>query len=149
MSLECPFSPKSANEKVVRLTAFLTVVLMLAALFSSLRWIALLLTIDFFIRGFTSLPFSPVRRGARALAKALRLEPKMINAGPKIFAARIGCVFCATIAAFSFTGFNSVARILAELMVLLAGLEAFMGICVGCHMYSLLQTLKKSFKSKE
>ncbi len=148
MNAECPFSPKTVNEKVARLTAFLVVILLLAGLFSILEWIALFLCIDFFIRGFTDLPFSPVGRAARCLAKILRREPKLINAGPKIFAARIGCIFCGIIAILSFTGLYTAAGLLTEILVLLAGAEAFAGICVGCYLYTLLQHVKKRFQSK-
>ncbi len=144
MSLECPFSPKTANERVVRLTAFLTILLMLTGLFSRLQWIALLLCFDFFIRGFTDRPWSPLRRAAKALVRLLRLKPEMINAGPKIFAAKIGCVVTAMITLLAFTELQTAARILAGILILMAGLEAFFKICVGCHLYSALQTLKRN-----
>ena len=149
MSLQCPFSPQSANEKVVRLTAFLTILLTLAGLFSSLQWIALLLCFDFFIRGFTNKPWSPLRRAAKALARLFRLKPEPINAGPKIFAAKIGFVFCTVIATTAFAGLNQTARILSELLVLLAALEAFFKICVGCHIYSMTQTIKRSLSKND
>ena len=149
MSPECPFSPKTANERVVRLTAFLTVLLMLAGLFSQLKWIALLLCFDFFIRGFTDRPWSPIRRAARAQAKMLRLKPKMINAGPKIFAARIGFIVCVLITLLAFTSLQTSARVLTEILILMAGLEAFLGICVGCHIYSLMQTIKRSLSKND
>ena len=148
MSMECPFSAETINEKIVRLTAGLTMLLMLAGLFSTLDWIALLLCIDFFIRGFTKQPFSPLRRAAKELAVLLRLQPKRINAGPKIFAARIGFFVTALIALLAFTELHTAARVLAGVLILLAGLEAFLGLCVGCHIYSLLQALKKSFIRK-
>ena len=149
MSLQCPFSPQSANEKVVRLTAFLTILLTLAGLFSSLQWIALLLCFDFFIRGFTNKPWSPLRRAAKALARLFRLKPEPINAGPKIFAAKIGFVFCTIIAITAFAGLQKTASSLAELLVLLAALEAFLKICVGCHIYSMIQTIKKSLNKND
>ena len=149
MSLECPFSPKTANEQVVRLTAFLVVLLMLVGLLSQLQWIALLLCFDFFIRGFTDRPWSPMRRAAKALARLLFLKPKMINAGPKIFAAKIGFIFCTIISIAAFAGLHQTARILAELLVLLAALETFFKICVGCHIYSLIQTIKKSLSKND
>jgi len=147
MNINCPFSPQTANENVVRLTAFLVVLLMLTGLFSNLGWFALLLSFDFFIRGFTGRPWSPLRRAAKALARLLRLKPKTINAGPKIFAARIGFVVCAIITLLAFTGLIGTAQLLAEILVLMAGLEAFLGICVGCHIYSLFQTIKRSLRS--
>jgi hypothetical protein len=148
MSTECPFSLKTVNQSVVRVTAFLTVVLLLTGLFHTLQWVALLLCIDFFIRGFTNLPISPLRRAARALAKILRLKPKMVNAGPKIFAAKVGFIATAIITLLSFTGLTAAAQILAGILILMAGLETLLGICVGCHIYSLMQTIKKALRSK-
>ncbi len=149
MSVECPFSPKTADETIVRLSAFLTIVLMLTGLFSMLHWIALFLSFDFFIRGFTDLSISPVRRGARALSKIFRLKPKPINAGPKIFAARIGFIVCVLITILSFAGLKTPARIIAEILVLVAAMEAFFGFCVGCHLYSFFQRIKKAAQLKE
>ena len=82
----------------MRLVAFFTLSLMVAGLFSSLKWVALFLCLDFFVRGFTDWPVSPLRALAKSIVKTLHLPPKMINAGPKIFAARIGCIFTALIA---------------------------------------------------
>ena len=141
-------SAETVDKSVMRMTAFFTVLLLLAGLFSNLKWIALLLGFDFFIRGFTTLPISPLRRAARAQAKMLRLKPKMIHAGSTIFTVRLGFVAAAIIALLAFTGLNAAARILAEILVLAAGLEAFLGVCVGEHIYSLMQTVKKASRSK-
>ncbi len=146
MSLECPFSPKTVNETAVRLVALFTLTLSLVGIFSSLQWVALFLCFDFFIRGFTDRPFSLLRLLAKTLAKTLHLKPKMINAGPKIFAAKIGFFFTAIIALTAFMGLGLVATLLAALLILLASLEAFFKICVGCHLYSALQTLKRNLR---
>lgn len=138
MSQDCPISSETVDGSVARLTAFFTVVLLLAGLFSNLKWIALLLCLDFFIRGFTRLPISPLRRAARAQARLLRRKPKTVNAGPKIFAAKIGFLISAAIVILSFAGLGAVARLVAEIFVLAAGLEAFLGICLGCKIHALL-----------
>jgi len=136
-----PATEKQINAKVARLTAFLTVVLLLAGLFSGLCWISLLLAFDFFMRGFTG-SVSPLSRAARALSKIYFPKPKMANARPKIFAARIGFVFSAAIALATFSGLTSIAHALAELLVLATGLEAFLGICVAGGILSLLDNSK-------
>ena len=128
----------TVNEKVARMTAFLTVLLLLAGLFSMLNWVALLLCVDFFIRGFTRLPISPLKRAARAQVKMLCRKPRMIDAAPGIFAAKIGFLVTAIIALLAFVGLATAARLLTELLVLAIGLEAFAGICVGCKIYDLL-----------
>lgn len=144
MNTNDPLSPEPADERVVRMSASLTVMLLLTGLFSNLQWISLLLCFDFFIRGFTQLPISPLRRAARAQVRIFRLKPKPINAAPKIFAAKIGFILSAAITILSFSGVHTAARLVAELMVLAAGLEAFLGICLGCHLYSLTQKIKQS-----
>ncbi len=148
MKLRCPISSETVDQSVVRLTAFLTVLLLLAGLFSNLKWIALLLCYDFFIRGFTRLPISPLRRAACAQAKMLRRKSKPVDAAPKRFAAKLGFVAAALIAILSFSGLHAATRIVAEVLVLMAGMEAFLGICLGCHIYTLLQPLIKSRPSE-
>ena len=142
MTAQCPISSETVDQNIVRTTAFFTVLLLLAGLFSNLKWIVLLLCFDFFIRGFTRLPISPLRRAARAQVKLLHRQPKPIDAAPKKFAARLGFVVSAVIALLAFSGFYQAAYILTQLLVLLAGLEAFLGICLGCRIYTLLLPLK-------
>ncbi len=144
MSLECPFSPKTVNETAVRLVALFTLTLTLVGILSSLQWIALFLCFDFFVRGFTDRPLSLLRLLAKTILKSLRLKPEMINAGPKIFAAKIGFFFTAIITLTAFMELNLIANVLAVLLILLASLEAFFKVCVGCHLYSALQTLKRN-----
>ncbi|MBC8206701.1 MAG: DUF4395 domain-containing protein [Kiritimatiellales bacterium] len=147
MDKQCPIFSETVDQSVVRMTAFFTVLLLLAGLFSYLKWIALFLCFDFFIRGFTRLPLSPLHRAARAQAKLLRREPKPVDAPPKKFAVRLGFIATAIIALLAFTGLTAAARVVAEILVLMAGMEAFLGICVGCHIHTLLQPVKKAFRS--
>ena len=148
MNVQCPISSETFDQSVVRMTAFFTVLLLLAGLFSSLKWIALFLCFDFFIRGFTCLPLSPLRRAARAQAKLLRRQPKPVDAAPKKFAVRLGFIATAIIALLAFANLSAAARIVTEILILMAGTEAFLGICVGCHIYTLLQSLKNGGQQK-
>ena len=144
MEPQHPISDETVDQSIVRTTAFFTVLLLLAGLFSNLKWIALLLCFDFFIRGFTRLPFSPLRRAARAQVKILRRTPRPIDAAPKKFAARLGFLVSAVIAILAFTGLYQAAYVVTQLFVLLAGMEAFLDICLGCRIYTLL--LKRKTK---
>lgn len=133
-------SGETVDKSVTRMTAFFAVLLLLAGLFSNLKWIALLLCFDFFIRGFTTLPISPLRRAARAQTKLLRRKPNPIAAAPNRFAAKLGFLISAVIAILSFIGLPAAARIVAELLVLMTGMEAFLGICLACSIHSRLQS---------
>ena len=132
--------PQSINEKVLRLASFLVVVLLLTGLFSMLNWIALIISIDFFLRGFMARTDTPILRAARALSLIYRPKPKLVDAEPKIFAAKTGFGICVVISMLSFAGLNTAARYLTELMVLIAGMHAFVGICIGCRLYTRLKT---------
>jgi len=149
MELECPFSVKKLDSKVVRLVALMVVILSaIGCLTPALGWIALFLAIDFFVRGFTDLSASPLRITGKAVSGLLKLPPKMINAGPKIFAAKIGFGFAVIVVVFAGVGLGKSARALICLLALFAALEAFFNICVGCHLYALFLTLKKGSEKK-
>lgn len=130
---------KTLNKSVLRITAFLTVLLLLAGLFSMLRWVVLLLCIDAFIRGFAAPARSPLHRAARAQANILRRSETPVDAAPHRFAAKAAAIIYALIAALAFAGLNATADGLAQLMVLVAGLEAFAGISLGAKLYDRLR----------
>ncbi len=138
MGLVCPFSVRQVDEKVVRVTALLVVALAIAGMYTDLRWAGIVLAVDFFIRGFTPWPISYIALLGKAIARALRLQGKPINAGPKIFAARLGFVFSAVTAVLAFVGFGGAAIVVILMLAVCAALEGLFGFCVGCHVYSLL-----------
>jgi hypothetical protein len=59
----------------------------------------------------------------------------MINAGPKIFAARIGLIFSALIVLTYLLNAKILAFIIAGILGLFSFLEAFFGLCVACEIY--------------
>jgi len=130
---------KTLNKSVLRITAFLTVLLLLAGLFSRLPWMALLLCIDAFIRGFAAPTHSPLYRAARAQSNILRRGETPVDAAPHRFAARAAAIIYTLIATFGFTGLHAASNGLTQLMVLIAGLEAFAGISLGAKIYDRLR----------
>jgi hypothetical protein len=130
------------NKSIVRTSAFLTVLLLLGGLFSMLEWIALILCFDAFVRGFTTLPISPLRRAARAQTKMLRRGKTPVEAAPQRFAAKVSFFIFALIALLAFAGLVAPARNLTRLMVLVAGLEAFAGISLGAKLCERLPKAK-------
>jgi hypothetical protein len=120
----------------------------MTGLFSHLNWISLLLCFDFFIRGFTRLPISPLQRAAQAQVRILRFKPKMINAGPRIYGARVGFFTTAIITLLAFGGFPNAARNATELMILTAAMAAFFGVCIGCYVHTGMQKIKQLLRPK-
>ena len=65
----------------------------------------------------------------------------LINAGPKIFAARIGLVLSSLIILANLTGIGWLAFGIASILGLFSFLEAVFGICVACEIYPFVYKL--------
>lgn len=136
VTLICPISPYRINETVARLVAFTMVILNALYAMTNLIPIAVLIAVDYFIRGFTPLSYSPAMWIGEQLADQFCLPGKRIDKAPKIFAARVGFLL-------SFTGVllyfvNPTASIVAMLILMFfATLESVFNYCVGCIMYTL------------
>lgn len=132
----CPVSNEKANENIVRITAFW--VIMLTGLFIVFPnpYIPLYLVIDFYIRAFTKLRYSPISWISAGIARSLRFTPRWIDRAPKIFAARVGFLFAVMISVFTISGVSVAATSAASVLVLFAFLECGLNFCAGCWVYT-------------
>lgn len=138
MTGRCIISFTQINEKVARFNALLITAAALAFIFTPAKWIIYPLGVDFIIRAFWNSAYSPVSMVSRTLLKFINAKPLMINAGPKIFSAKIGFTFCVVIGILNASGIDTGANITAGMLTFAAALEAFLGYCVGCKIYSLM-----------
>lgn len=136
--LVCPISEEKVNERVTRINAFLTVLLVVAGFFLHSVYFFVFLLADFYIRAFTFLKFSPISYISSSLANALNLSKKPIGKAQKIFAARLGFVMSLAIIVLLFLNLNLAAMIIGGILVFFATLEFALGICVGCIIYTYL-----------
>lgn len=144
MSITCPISDRQLNEKSIRIGAGLVLLMAVSGIIFHNIWIFVVLAIDFFIRGFTRLPISPVSFLSKLVGKILPFKPNWVNAGPKIFAAKIGFLFCLTVLILYIKNIYLPGDIAAAVLCVCAGLESFFSICLGCHFYTVLLNLKRS-----
>lgn len=144
--VSCPVSPDKANENVLRIIAVQVIVFSLVSLVLNNYFISLFLILDFSLRSFTKGNYSPLRKIALYLNQFLKLEPKIIPAAPKKFAAGLGVVFSTFITISLIFNWLYLSVILGSLLIFCATLEGFFGVCIGCHIYSFLQKLKLSLK---
>ncbi len=141
LGLICPISTRQVDQITVRLTALGVLLAALAAQALPALPIAALLVVDFLVRGFLPATWSPLATVARRLRAALPAPACPINAGPKVFAARLGFLMAAAAAACAYLGLALPARAILAGLALCAGLEAVAGVCLGCHIYTLLLRL--------
>jgi len=136
--LICPVSTDRVDENRVRATAFGVVITMGAFLFTGIVWFPILLAVDFYIRAFTKIKYSPLSWLANLLTRALGSTPVMIDKAPKVFAARIGLLLSVLTAAGALTGLNLLAMVLGSTLVLFAFLECGLNFCAGCWVYTYI-----------
>jgi hypothetical protein len=134
----CPISREMVDENVVRLNAFFVFTIGLIFVIAPSPFLIGFLLIDFFIRAFWQQKFSPIRFISLSANKALKRAPAMVNAAPKVFAAKIGFFSCLIILIASLIpNAHLAARLLMGLLMVFAALESFFKYCVGCKMYSI------------
>jgi len=137
----CPISDSKIDENAARLNATLTVITLIVFLLTNNIFTILLLLTDFTLRGTENSKYSIFAVVSKQLIKTFRIKKKPVNAGPKIFAARIGILFSMLVFIFSVFGFSAVAQTFALVFGLCAFLEAAFGFCVACRIYPFVYRL--------
>jgi hypothetical protein len=136
--LICPVSNEFVNERITRVNALITILLVLAAFLFNSAIFVIFLTADFYIRAFTSSKYSPVSFVSHRIANALNLETKKTDKAPKIFAARLGFVMSLAISVLMISGLGAAAVTVGGILVFFATLELALAFCMGCFMYTYL-----------
>jgi len=137
----CPISNKKINETVARLNGFFTVLFLLIFVFTGNIIVITFLAIDFLLRATNFSKYSIFAIVSKSIAKNLALKERFINAGPKIFAARIGLFFSISIFFSALLSFSTAAYILTAVFGLCAFLESAFGLCIACEIYPFVYKL--------
>ena len=131
----CPVSDKKVDEHVTRVNGIFTVLLLIIFVLTQSIIPVVFLAIDFFFRSSDYSKYSLIVNSSKEIVSYFELKQNFINAGPKIFAARIGLIFnCLIIISFVLNSFLP-AYSLTGMLLLFSFLEAAYGICVACEIY--------------
>lgn len=138
----CPITFEKVDENIVRLQAGLISICGVLYLLTINPLLLALLLYDFFIRiiGYKELSLSVFI--AKYLAKQLLLAKKIVDEGPKKFAAQIGLVFVITANILYYSGFLQLSLYTMAILVFCAALESLFGFCVACQIYPLYRKLR-------
>ena len=134
-ALICPFSTQRVSKNVVRITGFMMALMIGLYALTGLNYFLILITIDYFIRAFTAVSYSPFSWLAHQLSHIFNWPDKQIDKAPKIFASRVGFLFAVT-ATGLFYLFPFASLTVALILMGFATLESVFDICVGCLVYS-------------
>ncbi len=136
----CPIAGYKINEKNARVVGGLVVLLTLFGLwapFGGASWIFLFLAQDFAFRAFSRPSWSVLGRLASRFLQSIGVTPRLVDAGPKRFAARIGLLFTLTLVGLTSFDLRLATDLVAGVLLVCAMLEASFGFCLGCEMWTL------------
>lgn len=134
--LICPVSPERVDENRVRVTALGVILIMGLFFITGNAIFPALLSLDFFLRAFTRLPYSPLSWLAHLFVEQVGTQPVWIDKAPKIFAARIGLLLTFITSVSALLGWSMFAYIAGSTLVLFAFLECGLNFCAGCWVYT-------------
>ena len=130
--------PNPVNDVAARTVAAGVVTMAVVALAARQPWLTIPLAYGFVARVLTGPKRSPLGLLAtRVVAPRLRREPKLVPGPPKRFAQAIGAGFTLSALALWLSGESTACYVLLALLVVPATLEATLGYCVGCKIFSL------------
>ncbi|HTO00358.1 MAG TPA: DUF4395 domain-containing protein [Microthrixaceae bacterium] len=131
--------PNPVNDVAARAVA--TGVVIMALLLAGLGWGWVLapLTFGFIARVACGPRFSPLGLIAtKVVAPRLPKHEKLVPGPPKRFAQAIGVAFTVTASALWLAGVPTAARVVIAMLAVAASLEAALGFCLGCRIFSIL-----------
>jgi len=143
--MQCPIAGYRIDERGARVVAGLVVALLLGAATAGPQpalAILLFLALDFGFRAFSRPRLSPLGHLAGLLLDALGVQKRLVDAGPKRFAARIGLGFSIALLVLVPAGLRTVALSLGSVFLICAALESFVGFCAGCWVWGLWWRLR-------
>lgn len=134
----CPISYKKIDEHVARLNGFFTVGLLVVFLITGSVLPLLFLVVDFLARGLEYPKWSLLAQLSKQILSGVQVKPKLVNAGPKLFAARVGLLFSVMAAISTIAGWDVATYVIVFIFGICAFLEAAVGFCVACRIYPFL-----------
>jgi hypothetical protein len=137
----CPISDQRVNTAVIRTHALINVLILAILLIFPSALLALFLFTDFLVRVIKFPKLSIVGILARWIVQRFRLKGVQENAGPKLFAARIGLLFAFAITVLLITGNTSASLVVAGILTFFSLLEGVFGFCVACLIYPYVYKL--------
>lgn len=147
-NVQCPVDFVPMNENKARLTAFFVLVLGTVFLFAKWWIIMAFLVIDFLLRANNLGKYSLLAILSDVGIKQFNIKNKPTDRAPKRFAAGVGLVFTAGTLILTFLNLTTTVLIVTSVLILFAFLEAFLGFCAGCRVYSMLNKLINLLKNK-
>jgi hypothetical protein len=136
----CPVSLDQVNQYVVKIYSSIVLFTLIYTMFSGSYYGVYLLTLDFMIRVFLSIKYSPLCILITYSLKITQVPPKMIDSQRKKIAAYFGLFFSVLISLFSLVHLFVPAVIVAVMFSLAIAIDLIFDYCLACKISSWFGT---------
>lgn len=140
----CPISYDQVDKRLIKAYSSIVLISLLACLFLGYHTLFYFITLDFAIRVFVGIKYSPLCNILTRFFKVTAFQPVLVNAASKKIAAKVGLLFSILISISYIMGWILMAKLFIALFVIAISLDLFFDYCLACKMESLyLSYLKK------
>jgi hypothetical protein len=131
--------PNPVDEVSARLVAATVVCLALLTIVFGAAWACPVIAFGFLLRVLAGPKLSPIGLTVTKIVRPrLSVEPKLTAGPPKRFAQGIGAAFSIAGSVLWILDLHTASRVVVAMLAGAASLEAFVGFCLGCAIFSRL-----------
>ncbi len=141
VSKSCPIEYKTVDKNIIRVNAMIVFSFLVLFVVSFNPAYLIMIGIDFIIRVFFGLKYSPICFVIKRILRLSGVKPHKINAGPKTFAAKVGLLFSILSLGTYILGWENLSLGIVVVFMIATGLEAFLNYCLACQIYPYYKKL--------
>ena len=139
----CPVSYQQVDKHLIKAYSSIVLLVLFFTFLTGNYWLMYLITLDFIIRVFAGIKYSPLCKFLTSSMKVTRIKPVLINAGAKKIAAQVGLFFCLFICLFHLSGWTLLTNIFLGMFITAISIDLLFDYCLACKMQSLYLTYLK------
>ena len=136
-TIACPISLDQVDKNLIKLYSSFVLAVLVVALLTPFKIGIYLITIDFIIRVFIGIKYSPLCMVLTKSLKIVAIKKVLIDSGRKKIAAQVGLMFSVLISISYIMGYAIIANVLALFFISAISLDLVFNYCLACKMQSL------------
>jgi hypothetical protein len=141
-SSACPVSYTAVDKYLIKAYSLIVLLTLIYTLLTANYFPLYLITLDFVIRVFLGIKYSPLCNFLTFSLKISPLKPLLVNAGTKKIAAQVGLIFCILICVFHLLNFSLPATVFIWMFVIAISIDLLFDYCLACKLRQLLISIR-------
>jgi len=139
----CPVSYEQVDKHLIKAYSSTVFFVLLFTLLSGRYGLMYAISIDFIIRVFAGIKYSPLCKVLTSSMRISAVKPVLINAGTKKISAQAGLIFSCLICIFHLLGWQTASLLVAFVFMSAIAVDLLFNYCLACKMQSLYLTYWK------